>query len=82
MGTFIQDQLAQHGHSMSLQEKARLLTIQQVTDERIGAAVELIQRARSLNGAYGADAILQDAIIALETLTASDGITEKRCPKL
>ena len=62
---------------MSLQEKARLLTIQQVTDERIAAAVQLIQSARSLNGAYGADALLQDAIIALEALTASDGITDK-----
>jgi hypothetical protein len=78
MGTFIQDQLAQHGDSMSLQEMARLLTIQQIADERIAAAVELIKLARSLNGAYGADALLQDAIIALETLTASDGITEKR----
>ena len=78
MGTFIQDQLDQHGHSMSLNEKARLLTIQQVTDERISAAVRLIQSARSLNGEYGSDSLLQDAIIALEALTASDGITEKR----
>ena len=78
MGTFIQDQLAQHGDSMSMQEKARLLTIQQVTDERISAAVRLIQSARSFNGAYGADALLQDAIIALEALTASDGITNER----
>jgi hypothetical protein len=77
MGTFIQDQIAKHGHSMSMQEKARLLTIQQVTDERISAAVRLIQSARFLNGADGADAFLQDAIIALEALTASYGITEK-----
>ena len=77
MGTFIQNQIAKHGHSMSMQEKARLLAIQQVTDERILAAVRLIQLARSLNGAYGADALLKDAIIALEALTASDGITEK-----
>ena len=78
MRTFIEDQLAQHGHSMPIQEKARLLAIQQVTDERILAAVRLIQLARSLNGAYGADALLQDAIIALEALTASDGITNER----
>ena len=78
MGTFIENQIAQHGASMSLQEKARLLTIQQVTDERIGVAVKLIQAARSLNGAYGSDAHLQDAIIALEALTASDGITDER----
>jgi hypothetical protein len=78
METFIQNQIAKHGQSMSLNEKARLLAIQQVTDERILAAVRLIQSARSLNGAYGSDALLQDAIIALEALTASDGITEKR----
>ena len=59
---------------MSMQEKARLLTIQQVTDERISAAVRLIQSAQSLNGTDGADALLQDAIIALEALTASDGL--------
>ena len=72
MRTFIDDQITKHGDSMSMQEKARLLTIQQVTDERIGAAVRLIQSARSLNGAYGADAFLQDAIIALEALTTTD----------
>ena len=78
MGTFIENQIAQHGASMSLQEKARLLTIQQVTDERIAAAVKLIQEARSLNGGYGSDALLQDAIISIKALTASDGITDER----
>lgn len=31
----------------------------------IGAAIKLIQQARSLNGAHGSDALLQDAILTL-----------------
>lgn len=33
--------------------------------QNIDKAIDLIQKARTLNGAYGSDAHLQDAIIAL-----------------
>jgi len=59
---------SQFGTSEMANYKIQLLCDKYAKESRIDGierAIELIQKARGMNGAYGSDALLQDAIIAL-----------------